>query len=773
MIKRLTTLALFLFLSAGAFAQTHIGAMLDGTQPFTAPQTFPTYIGTVWGDIGVSANNYNVCASGIAAPTVGEVIALETSHPNTGASVLQVCGGTSHPITKQGTTALAGGEILTAQILVVYFDGSNWQIINPATAGVTFKTNGNNNDLQTRLDVESSNSLTCNNPTGTGEVNCEVANNPSAFTFTQFVAPDTGSANVYSGCSGFPNATVVAGLQVALQIANGNTGASNFNFCGQVSASPIVKAGGTAIIAGDLVAGQVAFLIYTGSGNWQLTNPATTGASGGVSGQQRGQPTIGNSTSSTVTTEPAVFIAQAMAGSDLCAKINAALLQCPTGSNQSCRIRVDPTSPGSVDVCAAGTSNFWSGVSNQLIVEIELNTILQLKQPVIFPAAAHIVKGIGSNQNFRGAGFRMDPTFSDPNVATDGCHFTAGTDGPFPTGDYNCLVIDGGTTGSANGFGGLWQHVLFDCNFHANCIGYFTLNMQEGSGLEWVRCWGTGANSGSGSVSACGFWDHAASSSPNSGPSHFRVLHSFIDPWANTTGNNTNGITYGWVVEDLGGSSPSGGNILFSGGTIRGAKSTDCGSSGNCAIEAGIWIEGGTGANVQDIHFEWINTDGVAFKSCQGCKASNISNVNHTSLPGPFDTVHFYSTSAGGDAFEISGGTEVQDDLNSCGTTGGNVEFYTQDDGGQGWWNNSSHVCGTGNTDRSGNAAFSASTSVALPAFSGTYAASGPQCALGPTFTAAGVGFWYTWNNGTNQLTIHSTSAVTGNVTYQCTGRGN
>jgi hypothetical protein len=763
MKKRLATLALILCLSAGAFAQTHVGAMLDGTQPFTATQTFQSFIDILWGDTGSTANNYNFCPLGLVVPSQGTIVAWDTAHANTGASTIQICGGTAFPITKQGLTALAGGEILANQVALTYFDGANWQLLNPATSGATFKTNGNANDKQSGLDIESSNSLNCQNSTGTDAVSCEVQFNILPLSVTTTMAPDTGSANTYSGCTGFPNPAMTAGLQVALQIANGNTGASTFNLCG-LGAEPIVKAGASAIISGDLIANQVAFMVNNGS-QWQLLNPSST-ASGTVANQQRGQPTIGSSSSSTLTTEPAVFVAQAMAGSDLCAKINAALLQCPTGSNNSCRILVDATSPGSVDICAAGTSNFWSGVNSQVIAKIELNTILQLKQPVIYPAAAHITTGIGSNQNFRGAGFRMDPTFSDPG---NNCVFSGSGQGPFPAGTYNCLIIDGGTTGSANGFGGLWRNVLIDCNFHVNCIGYYTLNMQEGSGLEWIRCWGTGANTGSGSVSACGFWDHSASSSPNSGPSHFRVKDSFIDPWANTTGNNTNGTAYGWVVEDNGGSSPSGGNVLFQGGTIRGANSTACGGSGNCFIEDGIWIDGGTSANVEDVHFEWINTDAVFFKDCQGCKASNITDVNHSSTG-----VHFDSASGGGVAFNITaGGAEVKDDANSCTTAGSSLEFYTQDDGGQGWWENGFHVCGTGNTDRSGNLSFSSSTSVTSQTFNGTYATTGPQCALGPTFTAAGVGFWYTWNNSTNQLTIHSSSAVTGSVTYQCSGRGN
>lgn len=91
-----------------------------------------------------------------------------------------------------------------------------------------------------------------------------------------FTAADSGAVNAYAGAyqlPGFSNIGPSQGSFIYLLVANTNTGASTFNLNGS-GAFPIVTAGGVALTAGQMVAGYFAHLIYTGSAQYQLLNPA-------------------------------------------------------------------------------------------------------------------------------------------------------------------------------------------------------------------------------------------------------------------------------------------------------------------------------------------------------------------------------------------------------------------------------------------------------------------------------------------------------------------
>lgn len=767
MKKTILTLALIVcFAIAGVAQTTHTGAMLDGVQPFTTTQTFNAeHINAVLADSGIAANSYNVCATNLGlVPTKGETVTWTTSHPNTSGSTLSLCSGTANSIVKFGGSGLSSGDILTTQVMVTIFDGVEWQLVNPASGSVTFKTGGNPNTTQGQLDIEGQANVGnlggffCANPT-TFVTECNVGgiidltslkdNAPGGGLLIADVGVDGGTANTYVACGGgAPTNPQKSGMEFQFIAAHTNTGASTLAWCSQTAKS-IVKAGGSAIVAGDIVANQLVSLEYTGTA-WQLLNPAST-ASGTVANQGLGAPTVGAG-ASTLTLEPATYVAQAFtSGADLCAKVHLALQQCVSGSVTSCKIIIDPTTPGSADVCSSANSNFFSGITNTL-VELDLRALLQLKAPLIAPQTAHLVHGIGSSQNQRGSGFIMDPSFAD---AGNNCVFSGTGQGPFPAGTYLCLVIDGGGNWSNNAFGGKWKDLSIDCNGVANCIPFYTGNEQEDSGLEHVRIWGLAANSAT-SVSACGFWDHSVASGSNSGPSHFKIINSYCDPWGNgSTGTTSNNTIYGWVYEGNG----SGGDILIQGSTVRANGTTQL-------MQDGVWIDGSNQAHVADIHCEWMNVDCVAFgvvNATTAAMANNISDANHAA-----NAVHFYHGT--GVAYNLqSGSTEVQDDTNSCSTSGSELEFYTTFDGGQGWWNNSFHVCGSGNTDHTGTIAFSAATSGTYT-FAGSYTTA-PQCRATFAASPGTTGLWVTTT--TTILTIHTTASYTGNINYSCDGRGN
>lgn len=85
-------------------------------------------------DSGV-ANAYVVTLSPAPTLVAGSVVVMKAAHANTGASTIVVNGSVATPITKNGTTALAGGEIAASQIVVLVYDGTNFQLIGDVSVG--------------------------------------------------------------------------------------------------------------------------------------------------------------------------------------------------------------------------------------------------------------------------------------------------------------------------------------------------------------------------------------------------------------------------------------------------------------------------------------------------------------------------------------------------------------------------------------------------------------------------------------------------------------
>lgn len=77
-----------------------------------------------------AANAYVVSFTPKPTITVGSRFYFKATHANTAASTIAINGGSAQPITKNGTTALAGAEISANQIVQVVFDGTNWQLIS-------------------------------------------------------------------------------------------------------------------------------------------------------------------------------------------------------------------------------------------------------------------------------------------------------------------------------------------------------------------------------------------------------------------------------------------------------------------------------------------------------------------------------------------------------------------------------------------------------------------------------------------------------------------
>jgi hypothetical protein len=77
-----------------------------------------------------AANAYAAAYSPSPTLQAGLRLYFKAAHANTGASTLAINGGSAKAITKNGTTALAGGEINLNQIVQVIYDGTQWQLIS-------------------------------------------------------------------------------------------------------------------------------------------------------------------------------------------------------------------------------------------------------------------------------------------------------------------------------------------------------------------------------------------------------------------------------------------------------------------------------------------------------------------------------------------------------------------------------------------------------------------------------------------------------------------
>lgn len=184
-----------------------------------------------------TANNY--AASLTPAPTLvaGSMIMLEIAHTNTGASTLALNGGAAKAIKKRASVALSGGELLANQIVLMVYDGTNWQLVG----GVTWAT--------------------------------IAAIQQQSHTY----ADDSGSANAYVVTLSPAPTAIVEGSVVAFKAANANTGASTLNVNGN-GAVAIKKNGSTALASGDIHSGQIILAMFDGT-NWQIVG----GSGGGTS----------------------------------------------------------------------------------------------------------------------------------------------------------------------------------------------------------------------------------------------------------------------------------------------------------------------------------------------------------------------------------------------------------------------------------------------------------------------------------------------------------
>lgn len=144
------------------------------------------------------------------APTIvaGSLVVVKVANTNTGASTIAVNGGTATAITKEGSTALSGGEMKAGQIIFLAYDGTEYQLIGAISSG-----GGGGTVTSVAVAVPSRQSVSGSPITSSGTITIS-DNNESANEF--FAGPSSGSA----AAPGF-RTIVAADLPVATTSALG------------------------------------------------------------------------------------------------------------------------------------------------------------------------------------------------------------------------------------------------------------------------------------------------------------------------------------------------------------------------------------------------------------------------------------------------------------------------------------------------------------------------------------------------------------------------
>lgn len=103
--------------------------------PINNLETGVAYYGAASG----STNAYTVTLSPVPASyTSGMMVHMLAYAANTGAATINVNGLGAKAIRKEGSVALAGGEIAASQLVTLLYDGANFQLINPRSSISTY-----------------------------------------------------------------------------------------------------------------------------------------------------------------------------------------------------------------------------------------------------------------------------------------------------------------------------------------------------------------------------------------------------------------------------------------------------------------------------------------------------------------------------------------------------------------------------------------------------------------------------------------------------------
>jgi len=125
----------------GTFKITGLGAGTSATDAaqYGQLQAGATTIATVTGTDTLTGS----LTPAIAAYAAGNLFSFVAANTNTGAATINLNNLGAKSITKQGTTALAAGDILSGQVHLIEYDGTRFQLLNPTVVnGIVSPANG-------------------------------------------------------------------------------------------------------------------------------------------------------------------------------------------------------------------------------------------------------------------------------------------------------------------------------------------------------------------------------------------------------------------------------------------------------------------------------------------------------------------------------------------------------------------------------------------------------------------------------------------------------
>ena len=203
---------------------TGMGAGSDATDSANLSQVQSTVVKLI-GSVSGADTITGSMTPALTAYAAGQMFYFVAAGDNTGAVTLNINSLGAKNVTKNGTTALAAGEIKSGQTVAVIYDGTRFQIVNPAVFNLTGFTGASN----TGLGSGAGDSIT------TGTLNAFVGVNAGT-------AVTTGVSNAYVGydAGAAYNASFNAyvGYQTGRNMqGNGNTGIGNSAIQGVGSSS--------------------------------------------------------------------------------------------------------------------------------------------------------------------------------------------------------------------------------------------------------------------------------------------------------------------------------------------------------------------------------------------------------------------------------------------------------------------------------------------------------------------------------------------------------
>lgn len=184
-----------------------------------------------------TANTYAASPTpNLISYTAGQFFLIKILHTNTGTSTLNVNSLGIKNIKLSSGSVINAGDLLVGQIAGFVYDGTNFQLLNPASWASQYQVQN-------------------------GSLN---------------YSADTGSTNAYVATLSPVPPAYVAGMSVIIRVSNTNTGASTLNV-NSLGVKNITLSDGTALSAGELPSGMLANLKYDGT-NFQLLNSGVTPA---------------------------------------------------------------------------------------------------------------------------------------------------------------------------------------------------------------------------------------------------------------------------------------------------------------------------------------------------------------------------------------------------------------------------------------------------------------------------------------------------------------